>query len=227
MKQEKNEVTKEVNAVIKPPSIAVLEVGIRGIEPLVIARFSKKADLMMKMSEGGAAKNKKERKARDYDLEAQDAKHVSLEGWEGIAASAFRAGLISVCRLVNFKMTMAKMAIFIVSDGCDREEQTPLVRIYGPGATTFTAHTRNSTGVVDVRSRPMYSKWGCVLRVRFDQDQFSAQDVLNLIARVGLQNGIGEGRPNSKVSAGLGFGLFSVVDSGDYAAFKKEYGISV
>jgi len=224
MKQTKE---VEVKATIKPPSMAVLEIAIRGIEPLVIARFSKKGELMAKMSEGGAAKNKKERKARDYDQEAQEAKHIAVEGWEGIAASAFRAGLISVCRLVNFKMTMAKMAIFVVSDGYDREEQTPLVRIYGPGATTYTAHTRNSTGVVDVRSRPMYTKWGCVLRVRFDQDQFSAQDVLNLIARVGLQNGIGEGRPNSKVSAGLGYGLFQVVDSSEFAAFKKEFGISV
>ena len=33
----------------------------------------------------------------------------------------------------------------------------------------------------------------------------------NLIARVGMQVGVGEGRPDSKQSAGLGFGLFDVV----------------
>jgi hypothetical protein len=36
-------------------------------------------------------------------------------------------------------------------------------------------------------------------------------DIANLIARVGLQVGIGEGRPDSKQSAGLGFGLFEIV----------------
>lgn len=34
--------------------------------------------------------------------------------------------------------------------------------------------------------------------------------VVNLLARAGLQVGIGEGRPFSKSSAGLGFGLFTV-----------------
>jgi len=36
------------------------------------------------------------------------------------------------------------------------------------------------------------------------------EDVVNLIARVGMQVGIGEGRPDSKASAGLGFGLFEI-----------------
>ena len=37
-------------------------------------------------------------------------------------------------------------------------------------------------------------------------------DVVNLIARVGIQVGIGEGRPDSKMSAGLGYGLFELVN---------------
>jgi len=32
-----------------------------------------------------------------------------------------------------------------------------------------------------------------------------------LLARVGMQVGIGEGRPDSKNSAGMGWGLFEVV----------------
>lgn len=215
---------KETSIVIKAPQMGTVEIPIRGIEPLVIARFSKKAELMAKMAEGGAAKNKKERKARDYDAEAQEAKHVSSEGWEGVAASSFRAASISACRLVGFKMTLAKLSIFIVADGYDKEEGSPLVRIYGD-AETYTAHTRNQTGVVDIRSRPMYKKWGCMLKVRFDMEQFSVQDVYNLISRVGLQVGVGEGRPDSKSSAGLGYGIFEVVPTEEVDAFKKEYGI--
>ena len=224
MKANKEKQT-ETNVTIKPPSTAVLEIAIRGIEPLVVSRFNKKGDLMAKMSEGGAAKNKKERKARDYDLEAQDAKHISDDGWEGICASAFRAACISACRLVNFKMTLAKISIFVVADGRDKEERSPLVRIYGPKAITYTAHTRNATGVIDIRSRPMYQKWGCLLKIRYDTDQFTAQDVANLVARVGLQVGLCEGRPDSKSSAGLGFGLFEIVPSNDVTKFKKEYQI--
>jgi hypothetical protein len=41
-------------------------------------------------------------------------------------------------------------------------------------------------------------------------DQFTHQDVANLMTRVGLQVGLGEGRPDSKNSAGMGWGLFQI-----------------
>ena len=225
---EKNgmERNSEENIVINPPRMAVAEIAIRGIAPLVVARFSKKADMMAKMAEGGASKNKKDRKARDYEAEAREAKHISTDGWEGVCASAFRAASIDACRLVGFKMTMARMSIFIEGDGYDRDENTPLVRLYGDEAITYTAHVRNMTGVADVRSRPMYKKWGCVLRVRYDQDQFGAADVANLIARAGIQVGICEGRPKSKKSSGLGYGIFEIVPTDELKQFKEEYGIA-
>jgi hypothetical protein len=52
--------------------------------------------------------------------------------------------------------------------------------------------------------------WECILTVRYDADMFSATDVVNLVARVGCQCGIGEGRPNSKDSTGCDWGLFDV-----------------
>jgi ribosomal protein S17 len=41
-------------------------------------------------------------------------------------------------------------------------------------------------------------------------DQFKVQDVANLLSRVGEQVGICEGRPDSKNSAGMGWGTFQV-----------------
>ena len=64
------------------------------------------------------------------------------------------------------------------------------------------------------------------MRVRYDQDQFTATDIVNLIARAGLQVGLLEGRPDSKNSAGLGFGIFEVVPSEQFEQFREEYGIS-
>ena len=57
----------------------------------------------------------------------------------------------------------------------------------------------------------MYREWSAVLRIRYDAGMLTADDVVNLIARVGMQVGVGEGRPDSKQSAGLGFGLFEIV----------------
>jgi len=72
-----------------------------------------------------------------------------------------------------------------------------------------THHVRNATGVADIRARPMWDPgWQAQVQVQFDEDQFKIQDVYNLFSRVGLQVGIGEGRNDSKNSAGMGWGSF-------------------
>jgi hypothetical protein len=190
----------------------------------VIERFSKKAELMAKMAEGKSAGSKKVRDARDYDREAEEARYRSAENWEGMNAAAFRAAMISACRLVGFKMTLAKLSTFIEADGYDKNDGVPLVRIYGE-SQVYTAHTRNATGVVDVRSRPMYRNWAARLRVRYDMDQFKMADVLNLVSRCGMQVGIGAGRPDSKASAGCGFGLFNVVATDREKEVIAKFGI--
>lgn len=215
---------KETAVVISAPNFQTVDVLLQGTAPLVVERFSKKAELMAKMAEGKSSGSKKVRDARDYDKEAEDARYRSVENWEGMNAAAFRAGMISACRLVGFKMTLAKLSTFVVADGLDLKDGIPLIRIYGD-SETYTAHTRNATGVVDVRSRPMYREWAARLRVRFDSDQFTTQDVYNLISRVGLQVGIGAGRPDSKASAGCGFGTFEVVSNDQEKAVLKKFGI--
>lgn len=215
---------KEETCIITPPKFGVTDFYIEGAAPLVIERFSKKAELMAKMAEGKSAGSKKNRDARDYDREAEEARYRSAENWEGMNAAAFRAAMISACRLVGFKMTLAKLSTFIEADGYDKNDGVPLVRIYGE-SQVYTAHTRNATGVVDVRSRPMYRNWAARLRVRYDMDQFKMADVLNLVSRCGMQVGIGAGRPDSKASAGCGFGLFNVVPTDREKEVIAKYGI--
>jgi hypothetical protein len=204
--------TKEVIA-IAAPNFQKLRLSIRGTAPLVVNRFSQKAMQIMKETQeaGSTARSKRARDPKDFDALFEAAKHVSDEGWEGVHAAAFRNGAISACRAVGFKMTHAKLAFTVIADGFDRVDGAPLVRLASGVAEQWVTPTRNKTGVVDLRSRPMYRDWGADLLIRFDAGMLSAGDVTNLIARVGLQVGIGEGRPDSKDSAGLGFGLFEIV----------------
>src|SRR6185295_18232840 len=108
---------------------------------------------------------------------------------------------------VGFKMTLAKLSLFIEADGLDIKDGTPLVRLVGEPEQSIMA-VRNASGVADLRCRPLWREWSAVVRIRFDEDQFSATDVVNLLNRVGQQVGIGEGRPDSRESCGLGYGLF-------------------
>jgi hypothetical protein len=204
-----------VNVQIKPVNLQVVEFHLRGIEPLCINRFSAKA--MEKMIEtqkaGSQAKSKKNREAKDFEQCFQDARHLSSEGWDGVAASAFRCALISACRTVDFKMTLAKLSLFVIADGYDKVDGTPLVRITKGQPSRVDSLVRNDTGVVDIRPRPVWQPgWEMKVRIRYDADRFSIEDVTNLMMRVGLQVGIGEGRPDSKDSAGIGYGLFEIVN---------------
>jgi hypothetical protein len=209
LKTEKGEI-KEVTT-ITAPNFERREFTIIGTAPYMQARFAQKAMTQMreKMEMGSKAKKGKDRPPRDFDADYEGAKHKSAEGWCGIPAGAFRAACISACRLVGFKMTLAKLALFVEADGLDVVDGTPLVRIIGePERVEMTV--RNSDGSCDLRVRPVWREWSAKLRVRYDGDIFSLNDVANLLNRVGSQVGIGEGRPDSKKSAGLGFGTFEL-----------------
>ena len=195
---------------IKPANIQQAVFKIKGTAPYVQARFSAKAMQAMKekMLAGSTAKGKKVREARNFDDDFEQAKHVSEQGWVGIPASSFRQAIISACRLVGFRMTLAKLSVFVAADGFDRVDGIPLIKLQAPEPERTEMAVRNATGVADIRVRPMWREWAADVKVSYDADQFTLQDVTNLMQRVGMQVGIGEGRPDSRDSAGLGWGTF-------------------
>lgn len=197
---------------ITPPNMRVVGMKIVGDSPLVINKFSAKAreEMIATQEAGSAARTRKKREPKDFERIGNDARHISTEGWDGIHAAAFRNAAISACRAAGFTMTKAKLAIFVEADGLDRDDMTPLVRLTEGEPEIITMPCRNQTGVIDLRPRPTYYPWAAVLTIRHDADILTTTDVVNLIARVGAQVGIGEGRPDSKQSAGQGNGLFHI-----------------
>jgi hypothetical protein len=196
---------------IPAPKMNRAEFHIVGTAPYVMARFSKKAmDQMTEKHEAGSQAKKGAKKvARDFNADYEGAKHISTDGWVGIHAGSIRAAMISACRLVGFKMTLAKLSLFVEADGYDAIDGVPLIKIEGEPEKAKHM-VRNATGVADIRVRPMWREWGATLRIKYDADQFSLEDITNLLARVGQQVGLGEGRPDSKSSAGMGWGTFMI-----------------
>lgn len=202
----------EKSVVIKAPKFMTAVFEIKGTAPLVIHRFSAKTkqEMKQKMETGKAAGNKKNREAKNTDDLYREAKYVSPQGWEGFHAAAVRNAMISACRLVGFKMTLAKLSLFVEADGWDKDEpQIPLIRIYGKSVKQEDM-ARVETGQPYVTVRAAYYDWTSKVKIRWDGDQFTTEDVANLLTRVGQQVGLCEGRPDSKNSAGMGWGLFSV-----------------
>jgi hypothetical protein len=204
----------EDSLVIKAPNLRTALFEIEGTAPFVQARFSGRVmiEMIRRQEAGSQAASKKKRENKDFDRLVEEAKHISKEGWNGIPATTFRGACISACRTVGFKMTLAKLSIFVEADGYDRIDNTPLIKITKGEPYRVDHAVRNATGVVDIRPRPMWDKgWQAGVRITWDDDQFSLADVSNLLARVGRQVGIGEGRPDSRQSCGMGWGLFRLV----------------
>jgi hypothetical protein len=195
---------------VSPPNFQCAEIQIEGTAPYVQHKFSEKARTAMreKQEKGSQAKKNVKREPKDFKAMYEGAQYHLEDASYGIPAPAFRNAMISACRLVDQKMTIAKMAIFIEADGFDKDG-TPLVRFTRGQPEYLESYVRLASGVVDLCARPKWNPgWRAVVRVRFDADRFSASDVLNLLARAGQQVGVGEGRPDSKESCGMGWGLF-------------------
>jgi hypothetical protein len=203
----------KVGVKITPPKFERGVVEILGSTegPYVQHRFSEKARRKMEEvhAQGSQAKSRTIREPRNPKADYEAAMYLSNQGWHGIPAHCFRNALISACKIVGFQMTKAKLSLFVEPDGHDRLDATPLVRIYGD-PTMRTDTVRNDNGSADIRYRPQWNNWTAKVKLRWDTGQFSLVDVMNLMARVGMQVGIGEGRPDSKNSAGLGWGLFKI-----------------
>lgn len=208
-------IQKEVT--IKAPNFQNAEFTIIGTAPHVQNAFPQKAKEQMKAKQeaGTQSKKGKAREAKNFQECYEQSQHISKEGWNGIPASAFRAAMVSACRTVGFKMTIAKLGVFVLPDGFDRADGTPLVKIT-KGKPHYVEHSvRLETGVTDIRARAMWDEgWEALVRIRYDADLFTVEDITNLLMRVGIQVGVGEGRPDSKKSSGMGWGTFSIKNNG-------------
>lgn len=198
---------------ITAPNLKTIRIRFVGTAPYVQNRFSQKAMLEILASHTDPTKkNTRKREPKDVDALYNGAMHKDENGKFGIPAAAFRNAMIDACRVAGYKMTMSKMSVFVEADGYDAIDGTALVHIEGKPEQTQII-TRNDNGSPDVRIRPMWRKWAGTVRITYDADQFRENDVANLLLRAGRQVGVGEGRPYSKNSAGMGWGMFTLEDN--------------
>src|SRR3972149_3197004 len=200
--------TPPTRVTIAPPNLRLVTFTIMGDAPYVQNKFAAKGAIMLAQVEGSTAKNRKKRDPKDFPALFKAAQHIAVDGWHGMPAAGFRNSMIRACCLCGYKMTEAKMSVFVIGDGFD-DEGVPLVKMAGK-PKSIPSHVRNATGVIDIRARPMWKTWSAKIKIRYDADQFREQDVANLLSRAGQQVGVGEGRPFSKDSCGMGWGTFIV-----------------
>lgn len=201
---------------ISAPDLRVVGMQIIGTTPYCQNRFSEKAKQQMRDAQeaGSAGKTRKKQEPKDFDAAFRAAIHRCEEGdWNGIPCSAFRSAMISACRVAGIVMTKAKLAVYVLPDGFDTQDNDPLVRITHGEPHRVDSMVRIQGKTSDIRPRPVWDAgWQAFVQIEYDNGVLHADDVCNLLTRAGKQVGIGEGRNDSRNSAGCGWGRF-VVDA--------------
>jgi len=200
---------------IEPANFRKAVFEIRGLTPYVQLKFTEKAKQQMinKQKAGQIAKKGEKRKPKDFEKLYEESMHISDEGWYGIPCAAIRSAMISACRMAGFQMTRAKLAFWVVPDGIDRDDNlTTLTKITKGKPKPLYAPVTIGPGTTDIIPRAIWAPgWEAKVIIEFDSDQFSLVDISNLLYRAGIQVNIGCGRNDSKKSAGIGLGKFTII----------------
>ena len=173
--------------------LRVMEVAIVGDSPLVMNRFSEKAQTEIEESQGKNAKPQKE--ARNPEAEYKAATHRLSNGKPGFPAAGFKKAAVGACRYVDgIPMTEARGAFFVLGD---------LVPILGsaPKMRTDMVRIKGKTSVP--RYRPEFTEWSAVLTIRYNASALSAEQIIHLIDVAGFGVGVGEWRPQKDGSWGM------------------------
>lgn len=188
----------------------MLRVPIVGTAPLIVHNFSEKSRRQMLDSQQG---KKKVKEARDPRAEYESAFYriAPDEGGNdrfGFPVTAFKAATTGAARFYDKSVTMTALRQFIFMRGVltkadsqmlveifgDPEMREDVVRLGGPGRSA------------DLRYRPMFPEWSCVLEVHYVKSAIDRNSVLSLIDAGGMGIGVGEWRPEKRGE----FGTYAV-----------------
>jgi hypothetical protein len=218
--------SNRLNGAVKPERITIdlndptlaawgeITVKIQSTAPLMQQRFSKKAEILGKHT-GETVKSKKPNKNPEQDM--LDSLHIigarpktieaAAKARIGIPAVAFKMAMIRGASICGGKMTEAKTSIFVNSTADD------LVEIVCDDAPELdTRPTRNATGVIDIRCRPLIRSWHATLTIRYNHLQVNYKNVISWLINAGIGCGVGELRPFGKESTG-DYGTWKVVSA--------------
>lgn len=195
---------KEQVVEIKPLNIQHVEVEIVGETELITHRWSQKAKEMMLGKQMGKAQT---RAKKDPEQDYQDSMYRFDDGGYGFPAAGFKAAIVGACRMFDgLPMTKAKIAIRVTGETNQYGED--LIRIHAEPHKREDM-VRLESGVADIRFRAGFWPWSGKLRVTFNADIISLEQLYNLIDAAGF-GGVGEWRPSAPKSSTGSYGCFRV-----------------
>lgn len=194
-----NRIKDVVTLAIPKTAYSRLKLRIRGTTILVVNQFKQQIEAL-EGSQTGAAKGG--RKKKDPKALFEQSIYRDNDGHPALPTCAFKKALINATDFKADRISAGKVS------GCLRVEGY-WTRIHGSEPKMRRDWVRNASGVVDLRYRAEFETWECELSIKFESDEFSPAQVLNLVRKAGTRIGCFEGRPEKE--SALDWGTFEIV----------------
>lgn len=187
---------------LKPIVTQDVIVPIKGIQSLICHAFSERNIEMIESKQQKRATGAKP--ARQPEREAEASLYYTIDGKPGFPAIGFRQAMISACRYVDgLPMTIARGAFFVLGDA------SGMVPLDVPAVDAWQMRKDRvviGRGTTSIAYRPEFLEWGARLRIRFNPNAISAEQIVNLVEIAGFAVGVGDWRPEKSGQ----FGMFTV-----------------
>lgn len=177
-----------------------LLVPVIGTAPLIVHNFSEKSRRQMLESQQGK-KRVKEIRDPQAEYEAAFYRIASDDGEKyGFPVTAFKAATAGAARFYDKSVTMTALRQFMFMRGVmSKADAQMLVEIVGePELREDVVRLGGPSRSADLRYRPMFPEWSCVLTVTYVKSSIDRNSILSLIDAGGMGIGVGEWRPEKR-----------------------------
>ena len=137
----------------------------------------------------------KQKSIRNLDTEYEDCFYYTSDKKYGIPAAAFMGSILDACVACDIPKTKIKRAFKIIGDIIPLKYGSVRRRI-------DTVRRSGMTAAPDIRHRPEFVNWSCVLNVQYDVNQITLDQIVNLVSQAGFSSGVGDWRPSAPKSSG-------------------------
>lgn len=214
---------------------SVARIPVEGTAPLIMNKFSAKAQQLMLDKQMGEAVQRVPKNPEENYQDSLWQLPQAPDGAErfGFPAPGFKAAIVNAARYFKgskLTMELLKQAVFVRGEGGEMlvpllgqmkvtaAEGTETVSAEGFAQPRMRQDTvRNATGVADIRFRGEFWPWSAYLDVVYVSNTMNIDSVVALVDAAGL-NGVGEWRPGSKQSKTGTYGTWHVPSAGDVQA---------
>ena len=196
-KIDKKPEVEEVGIRVNQINLATVSFKITGTSPLLMDKFPE--DVKKQIEDKQTGKSKVSKKPRNIEKETLQAVHKTQDGSIGYPAIGFKAGLIESTSFIGDKMFSKKLlrGIQIVN------AVEGLVPIEFKKQDVLSHSIQSNT-----KYSPQFHDWSCVLKIQFDKNNVSTEDIANLINYAGFYYCIGIWSPRCK--SGGSYGMYTL-----------------